>query len=59
MDTKWWYLITGIVIGWLFKIPFLIKWYRELKKTRGYEEMKRQEKITLLEKRIKEMNTTK
>lgn len=53
MPEKYWYLISGIVIGWIFKVPFLIKWYRDLKKTRGYEEMKRQEHIKKLEERFK------
>lgn len=26
----WIVLIIGIFIGWLFKIPFLLKWYRDL-----------------------------
>ncbi len=30
METKYYFLLIGIAIGWLTKIPFLIKWYREL-----------------------------
>jgi len=33
-----WFLL-GVCIGWLTKIPFLIKWYNDYK--RGKEEMKR------------------
>jgi len=40
MSEKYWYLLLGVAIGWAFKIPFLIKWYRELRKTRSYELMK-------------------
>lgn len=25
------YLLFGILLGWITKIPFLIKWYRDLK----------------------------
>lgn len=31
------YLIIGILIGWITKVPFLIKWYRELKETSDYK----------------------
>lgn len=40
MEQKHWYLIIGIAIGWITKVPFLLKWYRDLKKTRGYEKMR-------------------
>jgi len=40
MDQKYLYLIIGVAIGWITKIPFLIKWYRELKETKHYREMK-------------------
>lgn len=33
------YVIIGIVIGWVTKIPFVLKWYKELKSTRTYEYM--------------------
>jgi hypothetical protein len=52
MQEKHWYLITGIIIGWIFKIPFLIKWYKDLKKTRAYEEMKNIEHVEELKLRI-------
>lgn len=31
------YLIIGILIGWITKVPFLIKWYNELKETQDYK----------------------
>lgn len=31
------YLAIGILIGWITKVPFLIKWYRELKETSDYK----------------------
>lgn len=40
MDEKHWYLIIGIVIGWITKFPLLLKWYRELKRTKEYKRMK-------------------
>lgn len=40
MDEKYWYLIIGVVIGWITKFPLLLKWYRELRKTRAYEKMR-------------------
>lgn len=30
MKIEYWYLIIGIAIGWITKVPFLIKWYKEL-----------------------------
>lgn len=39
MEQKYWYLIVGIGIGWITKVPFLIKWYRELRRTRNYKKM--------------------
>ena len=33
----WIVLIIGILIGWIIKIPFLIKWYRDLE---GYKKGK-------------------
>ena len=33
------YLGIGLLIGWITKIPFLWKWYRDLKSTRAYERM--------------------
>lgn len=55
MDEKYWYLLAGIVIGWALKIPFLAKWYKDLKKTRDYQELKRLEHIEELERRMAEM----
>lgn len=34
------YLLVGIVIGWVTKVPFLIKWYRELRETNDYKKRK-------------------
>lgn len=39
MEDKYVYLIIGIVVGWVTKFPLILKWYRELKRTRGYEKM--------------------
>jgi hypothetical protein len=36
--------ILGIVAGWLTKIPFLLKWYRELQATKDYRNMKLEER---------------
>ncbi len=47
-------LALGIFIGWITKVPLLLKWYRELKQTQDYknrrsdaflEEIKRLEEI--------------
>jgi hypothetical protein len=35
------WISVGIIIGWLTKIPVLIKWYRELKETRDYQKAMR------------------
>jgi hypothetical protein len=43
----------GIVIGWIFKFPFLLKWYKELKETRDYQEMKRKKHIEEIEEFIR------
>lgn len=40
MEQKYWFLIIGVVIGWITKFPLVLKWYRELKKTRDYQKMK-------------------
>jgi len=54
MAEKYVYLIVGVAIGWVTKVPFLIKWYRELRETQNYknrrteaflEEIKRLEQI--------------
>ena len=34
METKYYFLIIGILIGWITKVPFLIKWYNEFKQYR-------------------------
>ena len=31
------YLFAGILIGWITKVPFLIKWYRDIKETSDYK----------------------
>lgn len=36
----WSLVLFGIAIGWITKVPFLIKWYRELKRTKTYEKAK-------------------
>lgn len=28
-----WYMLIGISIGWVTKIPFLLKYYKEIKET--------------------------
>jgi len=40
METKYIYLLIGVVIGWITKFPLLLKWYSELRKTRSYEKMR-------------------
>lgn len=40
MADKYIYLISGIIIGWVTKFPLLVKWYRELKRTKDYKKMK-------------------
>lgn len=39
-------ILVGVLIGWITKVPFLIKWYRELRATRNWEMMD-------LERRVK------
>ena len=55
MDEKYWYILVGVVIGWVTKIPFLIKWYRELRNTRDYQEYKRLEHAEELERKMATM----
>lgn len=31
MVEKYWYLLAGITLGWLTKIPFMLKYYRSIK----------------------------
>lgn len=35
--TDYLYIISGVLIGWATKIPFLLKWYNELKETKDYK----------------------
>lgn len=39
MEQKYWFLLIGVGIGWITKVPFLLKWYRELRKTKMYQAM--------------------
>lgn len=39
MEQKHWYLIIGILIGWVTKFPLLLKWYRKIQKTKEYKRM--------------------
>lgn len=55
MEAKWWYLIVGIGVGWLTKVPFLLKWYKELRKTRSYERMKDMVHVEELRKKYNEL----
>lgn len=55
MDEKYWYLLVGVLIGWVTKVPFLIKWYKELKNTRDYQELKRLEHAEELERKMAAM----
>lgn len=32
-------ILLGVLLGWITKVPFLIKWYRELRATRNWERM--------------------
>ena len=50
---EYFYIILGIIIGWVSKIPFLLKWYRELQQTNDYREMKIQQVIKDYEARRK------
>jgi hypothetical protein len=45
MQDKYWWFILGILTGWVVKIPFMIKWYRELKGTSEYKEWKDRKRI--------------
>jgi len=49
METKYCFLLIGIAIGWITKVPFLIKWYNELKR---YKEGK----VRLYNRLINEVN---
>lgn len=37
---KYGWILIGVIIGWITKVPLLIKWYCELKQTKDYKEMK-------------------
>jgi len=39
MEQKYIYLIVGVLIGWITKFPLILKWYRELKRTKEYKRM--------------------
>lgn len=41
MDAKYWYFIAGVSVGWVTKFPLILKWYKELKETRDYQDRKR------------------
>ena len=49
MESRYYFLIIGIAIGWITKVPFLIGWYKDLKR---YKEGK----IKLYNKLINEIN---
>ena len=38
-------LCIGLIVGWLTKVPFLIKWYRELKITKDYKDVMQKERF--------------
>lgn len=38
MNEKYIFLLAGIIIGWIIKAPFLIKYYRSIKKDREHME---------------------
>lgn len=40
MEAKHWYMIIGFALGWATKIPFLYKWYKELRQSSSYEKMR-------------------
>lgn len=42
MEERYVYLIIGVIIGWITKLPFLIKWYKELKETKDYKNRRSQ-----------------
>jgi len=48
---SWLIFLLGVLVGWITKFPLILKWYRELKETRAYEEM-------MFKKRIEEYNKT-
>lgn len=47
-----WYFLLGVLVGWITKFPLLLKWYRELKRTKDYKEAQKQELIKRLEKQL-------
>lgn len=49
------YLLIGVVIGWIIKSPFLLRWYSELKSTRDYQKAMRYKKYI---KTCKKFNTS-
>jgi len=53
---KYIYLFVGILIGWITKVPFLIKWYRELKRTNAYKDAAQKEMIDKWEKENKKLD---
>lgn len=38
-DNKIVLVAFGIFLGWITKVPLLIKWYRELQETKDYKDM--------------------
>lgn len=48
----YWWMIVGVAIGWITKVPFLTKWYNELRETKEYKAMMHEKKI---KRRMKEL----
>jgi len=55
MEQKYWYLIVGVIIGWITKFPLVLKWYRELRRTRSYEKMRDAIHFEEMKKKYNEM----
>lgn len=39
--SNFWWLIIGVVVGWITKVPLLLHWYKDLKDTKDFQTMRR------------------
>lgn len=49
METKYYFLLAGIAIGWITKVPFLRRWYQDLQRYK-------KKKVELYNRLINEVN---
>jgi len=50
--TVWIYFLVGVLVGWITKVPFLIKWYRELREDK-IDRQRMYDRIVAMDKKEK------